>query len=53
MKDPEKTRTTELEEFRAELDRRLAPPSDDESVDGEEFFQQLRRKLRERDLKRA
>lgn len=45
LKDENQAQSFEIEEFRAENDRRLASLDRGESVDGEEFFWALRRRF--------
>jgi antitoxin ParD1/3/4 len=53
LENREQSRAAELEEFRAEVDRRLASLNRGEGVDGEKVFVRMRRKSEERRKKRA
>lgn len=53
LEDHEKARAAQLEEFRSEVDRRLASLDRGKGVDGEEVFARLRKKSEERRNKRA
>jgi antitoxin ParD1/3/4 len=53
LENREQSRGAELEEFRAEVDRRLASLNRGEGVDGEKVFVRMRRKSEERRKKRA
>jgi antitoxin ParD1/3/4 len=44
LENHEKTRLSELKEFRAEIDRRLASLDRGEGIDGEEVFANLKKK---------
>lgn len=53
LEDHEKARAAQLQEFRSELDRRLAFLDRGKGVEGEEAFARIRRKSEERRKKRA
>ena len=53
LEDREQARATQLEEFRSEVDRRLASLDRGEGLDGETVFAQIREKSELRRRKRA
>ena len=53
LEDRDKARAAQLEEFRAEVDRRLASLDRGEGIDGETVFAQIREKSVQRRRKRA
>jgi antitoxin ParD1/3/4 len=52
LEDHEKARAVQLDEFRAEINRRLASLDRGEGLDGEGVFSRLRQKSEERRKKR-
>ncbi|MFN0101522.1 MAG: type II toxin-antitoxin system ParD family antitoxin [Bryobacteraceae bacterium] len=53
LEDQEKAKSAQLEEFRSEVDRRLASLDRGEGADGETFFANIREKSELRRRKRA
>jgi len=53
LDDHEKVRAVQLEEFRSEIDRRLASLDRGKGIQGEKVFAQLRQKSEKRRKKRA
>jgi len=53
LEDRDKARSAQLEEFRSEIDRRLASLDRGEGIDGETLFAQIREKSEQRRKKRA
>jgi len=53
LEEHDKARAVQLEEFRSQLDRRLASLDRGKGVDGEAVFAQLRKKSEQRRRKRA
>ena len=53
LEDQDKARTTQLDEFRSEVDRRLASLDRGEGIDGETVFAQIREKSEQHRRKRA
>jgi antitoxin ParD1/3/4 len=53
LEDHEKARAAQLEEFRSEMDRRLASLDRGEAMEGETVFAQIREKSEQRRRQRA
>ena len=53
LEDHEKARAAQLQEFRSDLDRRMASLDRGDGLDGEEVFARLRKKSEQRRQKRA